>query len=74
VTVDALIKEAKKLSASELDALVEQLTEQLVDQADPGVTEAWNREIVLRWQRFERGEDEAMDWDTARAAMFGKRG
>lgn len=73
MTVETLIQEAKKLSAVELDALVEQLTVQLSDQADSGAIDAWNVEIARRWESFVAGEAEVLDWDTARERMFGPR-
>jgi len=68
---DELLKKALALSPGERAELAGSLIESL-DEADDGVTEAWNEEIARRIEELDTGKVKTIPWDEVRRKVTAK--
>ena len=68
---DELLKKALELSPGERAELAGSLIESL-DEADEGVTEAWNEEIARRIEELDTGKVKTIPWDEVRRKVTAK--
>jgi hypothetical protein len=69
MTIAELAREAENLPKVDKARLAELLLEQIGEQTDPTVEEAWMKEAQRRLAAFNRGEMAAVDGPTAMAAL-----
>ncbi len=68
---DELLKRALTLSAGERAELAGSLIESL-EEADEGVTEAWNEEIARRIEELDSGKVKTIPWEEVRRQVTAK--
>ncbi|MBA4179695.1 MAG: hypothetical protein C0506_03820 [Anaerolinea sp.] len=69
VTRESVLQDALLLDQDERELLVIQISRSFVKE--PGYDEAWAAEIERRLKELDEGKAELMDWDEAKAYIFG---
>lgn len=67
-----ILKEALALPAEARAALADSLWESLDPEADPGVEEAWRREVRRRLSELDSGAVATIPWSEARSRLLAK--
>lgn len=67
-----ILKEALALPAEARAALADSLWESLDAEAEPGVEEAWRREVQRRLAELDSGAVATIPWSEARARLVAK--
>jgi putative addiction module component (TIGR02574 family) len=66
-TVDQIVEEARGLSRDQLAELVDRLTQSLT--LEPGIEEAWKKEVRRRVAEIEKGEVKGIPGDEVSARI-----
>lgn len=70
MNVEILLQQALTLDEKARAAIAGALIESLHPQTEPGVEEAWDREIDRRVQQIEEGSVELTPWSEVRKRLF----